>query len=91
MWRVTGVGNTRFKQKSAEMFDARTAVLKEEVMEQRSKDHDSDGEAERSPIARPTTVDPDWDVKIRRAREAWEAGRRFRKDQPASPPSLLDL
>ena len=46
---------------------------------------------ERPIIARPGTVDPDWDIKIQRARDAWEAGRRLRKDQPASPPNLLDL
>lgn len=42
-----------------------------------------------APIGRPTSVDPDWDVKIQRAREAWEAGRRLRKDQPISVPALF--
>lgn len=42
-------------------------------------------------IARPTGVDPDWDVKIQRAREAHEAGRRLREDQPATLTSLIDL
>lgn len=41
------------------------------------------------PIARPATVEADWAVKIQRAREAWEAGRRLRKDQPESPVNLL--
>jgi hypothetical protein len=38
------------------------------------------------PLVRPPGVDADWDVKIQRAREAWEAGKRLRKDQPALPP-----
>lgn len=59
-------------------------------MEQRPEDQDAGGQAGRFPIARPATVASDWDVKIRRAREAWEAGRRLRKDQPVSPPSLLE-
>jgi hypothetical protein len=42
-----------------------------------------------APIACPPSVDPDWDVKIQRAREAWKAGRRLRKDQPVAPISLL--
>lgn len=46
-------------------------------------------EAEPPPIPRPATVDPGWDVKIQRAREAWAAGRRLRKDQPAVPSGLF--
>ena len=50
---------------------------------------EKDARGESGAIKRPTSADPDWDVKIRRARKAWEAGRRLRKTQPASPASLF--
>jgi len=38
-------------------------------------------------IIRPAGVDTDWDVRIQRAREAREAGKRLREDQPVLPPT----
>jgi hypothetical protein len=66
-------------------------TFKEITMEERPDEHETGNEVEQSSIPRPASVDPDWDLKIKRAREAWEAGRRLRKDQPASPTSMLDL
>ncbi len=73
------------------MLDQNYSVLEEETMEQRPEDQESDAKSERPAIERPDTTDSDWEAKIRRAREAWKAGRRLRKDQPAAPISLLDL
>lgn len=65
-------------------------TMTQEHPEERGIGQESPDESE-APIARPATVDPDWDVKIQRAREAWEAGRRLRKDRSASPISLTGL
>ncbi len=61
----------------------------QEHPEERDIGQESRDESE-APIATPASVDPDWDVKIQRAREAWEGGRRLRKDQPASPVTLFN-
>jgi DNA polymerase-3 subunit alpha len=37
------------------------------------------------PIPRPPSTDPGWHAEIRRARQAWEAGRRMRRNQPPPP------
>jgi hypothetical protein len=46
---------------------------------------DGNGDDWDLPIPRPASVDPEWRAKIRRARQAWEMGRRMRKDHPVSP------
>jgi hypothetical protein len=60
-----------------------------ELLDQSEKDQETGNESKEA-ITPPAAVDPDWAVKIKRAREAHEAGRRFRKDQPASSTGLLD-
>jgi hypothetical protein len=58
--------------------------MSEEEAPKKAAPEDQEAPEEQPAIPRPATVDPEWDVKIKRAREAWEAGRRLRKNQPAA-------
>jgi hypothetical protein len=50
---------------------------------ERGPERPSGSDVQESPLVRPPLTDADWDGKIKRAREAWEAAKRLRKDMPA--------
>lgn len=87
---ITLVGERLAHQRGRQlcMTERETRMTQKQQPDERDRQGEAHGETETA-LTRPASVDPNWDVKIRRAREAWEAGRRLRKDQPASPLTLF--
>jgi hypothetical protein len=50
---------------------------------ERGPERPSESDVQESPLGRPPLTVADWEGKIKRACEAWEAAKRLRKDMPA--------